>query len=401
MTKMKIACVILGTRGDVQPVVALAKRLIDKGHSVTICAPPENEEFVSGINCQFVPFGPNIKKAAKDNPNRQKGGVAVKISPKEGKKVISDQIHLLPEMLAGSDLILGVGIVFGVHTVADILKIPYRFLIYYPIVLGTTSDDPLKNRIMFGFGRSMVNLFIKGFINKYRAEFSLPPIKDTWSHWLGEKVIVACDPELNKARDGVSFPFEQTGFMLFPSQKSLPQNVIDFCNTGNPPVYIGFGSNPIARTKQFKQIFEKVRNDTNQRLIISKGWADLPENNSSDILYVNEIPFDKLFPKLAAAIYHGGTGTMAEVSRAGIPQAAFPFMADQFANRDNIVKLGLGPVTCNFRQMTAESISTAIRECLTNNIYKTNAMDLAIRLKKSDGIEVTISLIEKEIINYC
>jgi vancomycin aglycone glucosyltransferase len=395
---MKIACVILGTRGDVQPTLALAKGLIDRGHKVTICAPPENEDLVSGVNCQFIPFGPNVKKAL-DNPNRQKGGVAIKITPGEAKMLINDQINLLPKMLDGSDLILGVGIVLGVHTAADILKIPYRFLIYYPIILGTTSDDPLKDRMMFGLGRSMINLFIKGFINKHRAKFSLPPIKDTWSHWLGEKVIVACDPELNRAREGVSFHFAQTRFMLLPSQKRLSQNVIDFCNSGKPPVYIGFGSNPIAKTEKFKQIFEKVKEYTNQRLIISKGWADLPENNSSDILYVDEMPFDQLFPRLAAVIYHGGTGTMAEISRAGIPQAAFPFMADQFANRDNIVKLGLGPKTCNFKQMTAESISFAIKECITNNIYKTNALDLSIRLNKSNGTDLTIRLIENEFIN--
>lgn len=396
---MKIACVILGTRGDVQPMVALAKGLIDKGHEVTICAPPENEELVSEINCRYIPFGPDIKKAAKENPGKQKGGEAVRISPKDGKKLISDQIYLLPEILAGTDLILGVGIVFGVHTAADILKVPYRFVIFYPIVLGTTADDPLKSRIMFGFGRSMINMFIKRFINKHRAKFSLPPIKDTWSHWLGDKVIVACDPELNKARENVSFPFEQTGFMLLPSQKGLSQHVIDFCNEGDPPVYIGFGSNPIADTERFKQIFEKVKNDTNQRLIISKGWADIPEHYSPDILYVDDVPFDLLFPKLAAAVYHGGTGTMAEVSRAGIPQAAFPFMADQFANRDTIVKLGLGPKTCNFKEMKAESISSAIKECITNNTYRTKAIDLSNRLKKSNGTALTIQLIENEFLN--
>lgn len=396
---MKISCVILGTRGDVQPMVALADGLIKRGHEVTICAPPENEELISRVNCRFIPFGPSPKKAAKEDPNRQKGGVAVKISPKEGKKVISDQINLLPKILSGADLILGIGIVFGVHTAADILKVPYRFVIYYPIVLGTTSDDPLKNRIMFGFGRSMVNMFIKGFINKHRAKFSLPPIKDVWSHWLGDRVIVACDPELNKARDGVSFPFTQTGFMLLPSKKELPDNVINFCNSGEPPVYIGFGSNPIANTEKFKQIFEKVRNDTNQRLIISKGWADLPACNSSEILYIDELPFDLLFPKLAAAVYHGGTGTMAAIARAGIPQAAFPFMADQFANRDNIFKLGLGPKTCNFKEMTAESISTAVNECINNSTYKNNAMDLSNKLKNSNGTEQTIHLIETEFLN--
>jgi len=393
---MKIACVILGTRGDVQPIVALAEGLIERGHEVTICAPPENEKLISRVNCRFVPFGPSPQKTAKENPKRQKGGVVVKISPKEGKKVISDQINLLPKILTGTDLILGVGIVFGVHTAADILKVPYRFVIYYPIVLGTTSDDPLKSRIMFGFGRSMINLFIKGFINKHRAKFSLPPIKDVWSHWLGDRVIVACDPELNKARDGVSFPFIQTGFMLLPSQNDLPDKVKNFCNSGKPPVYIGFGSNPIANTEIFKQIFEEVRKNTNQRLIISKGWADLPDSNSSDILYVDELPFDLLFPKLAAAIYHGGTGTMATIARVGIPQAAFPFMADQFANRDNIVKLGLGPKTCNFTEMTAESISTAINECIQNTSYRNNALDLSNKLRNSKGTVLTIQLIEKE-----
>ena len=396
---MKIACVILGTRGDVQPMVALADGLIKRGHEVTICAPPENEELFSRVNCRFIPFGPSPKKAAKEDPSKQKGGVAVKISPKEGKKVISDQINLLPKILTGTDLILGVGIVFGVHTAADILKVPYRFVIFYPIVLGTTSDDPFKNRIMFGFGRSVINMFIKGFINKHRARFSLPPVKDVWSHWLGDRVIVACDPELNKARTGVSFPFTQTGFMLLPSKNDLPDNVKNFCNSGNPPVYIGFGSNPIADTEKFKLIFEKVNSDTNQRLIISKGWADLPESNSADILYVDELPFDLLFPKLAAAIYHGGTGTMAAIARAGIPQAAFPFMADQFTNRDNIFKLGIGPKTCNFKEMTAESISTAINECINNNTYKNNAIDLSNKLKTSDGTEQTILLIEKEFIN--
>jgi vancomycin aglycone glucosyltransferase len=393
---MKIACVVLGTRGDVQPIVALADGLLKRDHEITICAPPENEELISRVSCKFVPFGPSPKKAAKEDPKKQKGGIAVKISPKEGKKVIADQINILPKILTGTDLILGAGIVFGVHTAADILKVPYRFVIYYPIVLGTTVDDPLKNRIMFGFGRSIINMFIKGFINKHRAKFSLPPIKDVWSNWMGDKVIVACDPELNKAREGVSFPFTQTGFMMFPSKKELPDNVLNFCNSGKPPVYIGFGSNPIADTEKFNKIFEKVRNDTNQRLIVSKGWADLPVNNSPDILYVDELSFDLLFPKLAAVIYHGGTGTMATIARAGIPQAAFPFIADQFANRDNIFKLGLGPKTCNFKEMTAGSMSTAINECIVNELFKNNALDLANKLKNSNGTELTIQLIEKE-----
>ena len=378
-------------------MIALATGLIKKGHDVIICAPSENEQLARKYNCQFVTFGPEIKKAVKENPEKQTGGVAVKISPGKGKKIIRDQINLLPEKIKGADLVLGAGIVIGVQTAADILKVPYRLVAFYPIILGTTKDDPVKNRVMFGFGRMIMNLMMKGFINKQRANYGLPPIKDIWAHWMGENVIVACDKELNAARDGLAFAFTQTGFMLLPSKNGLPAEVDTFLNSGKPPVYIGFGSNPIVNAEKYCQIFEQVSDATNQRLIISKGWAEFPESNAPDILYVDEMPFELLFPRMAAVIYHGGTGTMAAITRAGIPQAAFPFMGDQFDNRNQIVKLGLGPNTCDFKKMTAESISSAISECVTDDKYKKNALEISQRLQKVNGVELTIQLIESGI----
>jgi vancomycin aglycone glucosyltransferase len=379
-------------------MVALSTGLMKKGHEVIICAPPENEELVRRNNCQFVAFGPGIKKEIKDNPEKQKGGVAVTISPKEGKKLTMDQMILLPEIIKGADLVLGVGIVLGVHTAADIIKAPYRLVAFYPVILGTTHDDPFINRMMFGFGRLMFNMLMKSFINKQRAKSELLPIKDVWAHWMGENVIVACDKELNAAREGVSYNFTQTGFMILPSIDELPGNVKDFLKSGKPPVYIGFGSNPISSPEKFSKIFEQVRDATNQRLIISKGWAGLSDSPSHDILYVDEMPFELLFPKLAAVIYHGGTGTLAAIARAGIPQAAFPFMGDQFANQKQIVKLGLGPDTCDFKKITTEAISSSITECVTNEKYKNNAAGISQRLKNANGRDLTIQLIEKEFI---
>jgi len=165
---------------------------------------------------------------------------------------------------------------------------------------------------------------------------------------------------------------------------------------GPPPVYIGFGSNPITSPGKYNPIFEQVRNLTNQRLIISKGWAGLPENNTRNILYVDEMPFELLFPRLAAVIYHGGTGTMAAITSAGIPQAAFPFMGDQFDNRKQIVRLGLGPATCDFKNITAEAISSAVTDCVTNDLYRNNALELSKRLQNVHGIELTDQHIERE-----
>jgi vancomycin aglycone glucosyltransferase len=393
---VRIACVILGSRGDVQPMIALATGLIKNGHEVIICAPPENEQLARLNNCQFVSFGPEVKKSVKEKPEKNKGGVAVKIPISVFKKLLKDQINLLPKVIKDVDLVLGAGIVIGVHTAANILKVPYRFVAYYPIVLGTTKDDPIKNRMMFRFGGIVMNLLLKGFINKNRTKLGLPPIKDIWKHWMGENVIVACDKELNAARDGVAYAFTQTGFMILPSKKGLPANVKDFISSGKPPVYIGFGSNPITNPQKYTAMFEQVRDAANQRLIISKGWADLPVIDAKDIIYVDEMPFELLFPGLAAVIYHGGTGTMAAVARAGIPQAAFPFMGDQFENRKQIVRLGLGPNTCDFKKITAEAISNAITECIMNDQYKKNAVEMSGILQNSNGLELTVQLIENE-----
>ena len=393
---MKIACVILGTRGDVQPMIALATALIKKGHAVVVCASSENENLAQLHDCPFVPFGPEVKKSIQENPEQQKGGVAIKISPRQGKKLILDQIHLLPDKIRGVDLVLGAGIVMGVQTAADILKVPYRLVAFYPIILGTTKDDPFKNRMMFSFGRKVMNLIMKGYINKARARYGLPPIQDIWSHWLGENVIMACDKEINPARENSAFAFTQTGFMLLPSKMDLPAEVEDFLNAGKPPVYIGFGSNPISNPEKYTRLFEQVRNETKQRLIISRGWAEISGNNTEDILYVGEMPFERLFPRLSAVIYHGGTGTLAAIARAGIPQAAFPFMGDQFDNQKQIVKLGLGPATCDFKKMKVQDIAAAITACVSNAEYKKKAAELARKLQQVDGTELTVRLIEKE-----
>lgn len=392
---MKIAIVINGTRGDVQPMLAMATALIKNGHEVIFCAPPENESFVKSYDVNFVAFGPNYKEIFKKG--KIKGGANTGPSPKKGKIETGKQINLLPEIIKGSDLVLGVGFILGVPTVADILNIPYRFIVFYPVLLGTSKTDPFFSRMIFGFGRSVVNMFMKNFINKKRTELGLNEIKDVWEYWMGDNVIVACDKELNAAREGVAFKFTQTGYMLLSSKKALPENVEKFLNSGKPPVFIGFGSNPVACPEKYDAIFSEVSKAINQRLIISKGWAELPENNTSEILYVDEMPFELLFPRLSAIVYHGGTGTMAAAARAGIPQIAFPFMADQFENRKQIVKLGLGPKACNFKKLSAKAIISAITECETNDKYKKNAEEISQKLQKTNGLELTLKLIDNEL----
>jgi vancomycin aglycone glucosyltransferase len=395
---MKISIFVYGTRGDVQPMLALANGLRKNGHEIVFIANPENEEMVKNYDCQFVPFGPNVKEQIKENALLKRSPMRASSSAlKEFKKYVDDQLTLLPDIIIGSDLVLNAGLGMGVATAADIMNIPYRFVIFYPMLLGAGKDGSFSDRIKEKLGIFMANVLLKGLINKKRAEAGLQPIYYVSKSYAGEHVFVAADAALNSVNVGVSAKYTQTGYMFLPSKNGLPENVEKFIAAGAPPVFVGFGSNPIYYPHELTQMFNEISKATQQRLIVSKGWSDLvSSNSSSNVLYVDEMPFELLFPKMAAIIHHGGTGTMAYAAKAGIPQAAFPFMADQFINREQIAILGIGPRTCNFKKMTAKTISSAITDCITNEIYKTNAVKISQEIKKADGLELTLKLIEEE-----
>jgi Glycosyl transferases, related to UDP-glucuronosyltransferase len=392
---MKISIVVYDTRGGVQPMLALAVGLLKKGHDVVFCANPENEKLVTSYQCPFIPFGPNIRQQLKACAAAKKSPDSFS-SAKGLKNEIAKQIELLPAIIQGSDLVLASGIVFGVRSAAEIANIPFRMVIFYPSALGPGKDGSFAERLKYKMGLTILNAFLKGTINKKRKEAGIAPLKNIVKYFGGEHIIVASDAILNQVQEGVRATYTQTGYMFLPPLQGLPDEVERFIASGNPPVFISFGSNPIADPDKLTDIFEEVSRKTNQRLIISRGWAELAHVNSSpDILYVDDMPFEMLFPKMAAVVHHGGSGTMAYVAKAGIPQVAFPYMFDQFENRKTIVTLGLGPQSCDFKKISAQVLIAVINECISNDTYRKNAFEIAQKLQDSKGLESTIALIEK------
>jgi vancomycin aglycone glucosyltransferase len=392
---MKISIVVYDTRGGVQPMLALADGLIKRGHEVLFCANPENEKLVTSYNCPFVSFGPNVKEQLKINAATKKSPDRFS-SAKGLKKEIEKQIEFLPAIIQGSDLVLATGIAFGVRSAAEIAKIPFRLIIFYPSALGPGKTGSFLSRLKFNMGMNVLNKLLKNTINKKRKEAGLPPVKNVAKYFGGDNIIVASDVALNKVQEGVKATYTQTGYLFLPPLQELSKEVEDFITAGEPPVFISFGSNPISSPDKLTGIFEKVSKETNQRLIISRGWAELATINSSpNVLYVDDISFELLFPKMACIIHHGGSGTMASAAKAGVPQTAFPYMFDQFENRKTIVKLGLGPHSCDFKKISVSALIAAINECVNNKKYKETALAIAQQVQDSKGLEKTIALIEK------
>jgi vancomycin aglycone glucosyltransferase len=389
--------VIYGTRGDVQPMLALAIELKKAGHEIILCAPPENEELVKSYSCQFAAVGTSLKDKLAGISNKTTSP-KTRPSAKFMKQEITNQIEQLPEILKGSDLVLAVGFVFGVPVVADYLNIMYRFMAFYPAILGGSKKDPLHGRILWQFGKQAMNAVLKSFINKKRKEFGLRPISDIWASWMGDRVIVASFPALGAVREGLDFKSVQTGYMFLPPKTGLTNEAVKFLDSGTSPVFIGFGSNPIQNTGQVSHMLTETTRYLNKRFIISKGWAGLKDiEGTENCLFVDEEPYELLFPGVSVIVHHGGTGTMAAAAKAGVPQVAFPFMADQFQNRSQIVKLGLGPKTCDFKKISSKVLSEAITECISNENYSIRAKEIAGMIKDINGTELTVKVIEEEL----
>jgi vancomycin aglycone glucosyltransferase len=396
---MKISIVTYGTRGDIQPLIALALGLKKEGHDVLLCTPPEYLEMVESYGCICHAVGSNFK----DNLNN----LIKKFNAKAFKGFVKflgqetiNQIDQLPEIIKGSDLVLASGIIFGVPTAAEYLNIPYRFVSFWPGYFGANMRYSVLFSLIWWVKKRSANFSYRKLINKKRVELGLKPIKDVLSNYLGDHVIAATDAALMVVPKGMKINVIQTGYMhLKHKSESLSDELETFLTSGAPPVYIGFGSMPIRDPQKTSRILIDAAKSINQRLIISSGYAGLKEAaDPKDCIFVDDVNFELLFPRVSTVIHHGSAGTMSTAARAGVPQIIIPQMAeDQPYWRNLIVYLGLGPNAGSFRKLSVKGLSKAILESVSNEKYKQKAIEISNIIKNTNGVELSVKAINEEL----
>ena len=152
----------------------------------------------------------------------------------------------------------------------------------------------------------------------------------------------------------------QTGTWVLADRTPLPADLEAFLESGEPPIFAGFGSMP-ATADASRRLIGAAR-AVGRRIVVSRGWADLELiDDAPDCMAVGDVSHDVLFPRVAAVVHHGGAGTTAAAARAGVPQVITPMFGDQFYWASRIVDLGLGATTPYFT-MTEESLTGALRE---------------------------------------
>ena len=313
-----------GSRGDVEPLVALAVQLARRGADVLMCAPPD-QEFVDLLARHGVPLVPFAKPwRSWERPP----------TPEERRQRVADfitaQYDTVAEAAADRDVVVATAMSqFVAPSVAETLGIPYHYALFCPDVV-----DGLD-------GRTFNELF-KAPVDEHRASIGLPPVNNVGEFMFTSRPLLAADPILGPWRETSGMAAVQTGAWTLEDDRPLPADLLGFLDRGDAPVYVGFGSMRTVDAASVRVCIEAIRAQ-GRRVVIGKGWAGLDVvDGQADCIAVGEVNHQDLFAMVAAVVHHGGAGTTTAAFRAGTPQVIIPQGGDQTYWADRIGELGIG-----------------------------------------------------------
>jgi vancomycin aglycone glucosyltransferase len=343
---MRVLLSTIGSRGDVQPLVALAVRLRELGHQARLVAPPDFREWVEGLGFEVTPVGPWLRESTA-------GRNAERPAPEALRQLVTDsvadQFAAVSAAAKGCDVIVAASALqAAARTVAEVDGLPYVFVAYSANVLPSAhhappSVPPPADRAavpgLWAQDAARFDATFAAALNEHRAAAGLAPVTGVRDHILTAAPWLAADPVLSQWR--AAEPVFQPGALVLPDDRPLSTELTAFLDAGEPPVYFGFGS--IRAPEGLSEAMIAAARALGRRAIVSRGWADLSlVDDAPDCLAIGEVNQQALFGRCAAVVHHGGAGTTTAAALAGAPQVLVPQLYDQYYWASRVADLGIG-----------------------------------------------------------
>ncbi|MEU5264292.1 glycosyltransferase [Amycolatopsis sp. NPDC021455] len=395
---MRVLLSTSGSRGDVEPLLALAVGLRALGAEALVCAPPDCADRLAEVGVSHVPVGPSARApmhgGARPTPEDMRRFTA---------ELIAIQFDELPAAAEGCDAVVATGVLaaaLGVRSVAEKLGIPYRYAFHCPIYVPSPhyppppplGEPPARDvtdvRELWERNNQGAYRRFGDTLNGLRAGIGLPPVADIYRFGYTDHPLLAADPLLAPLQP-TDLGAVQTGAWILPDERPLPAELAAFLAAGPPPVYVGFGSLP-GPADAARVAIDAIR-ARGHRVLLSRGWAGLDLIDARDDCFaVGEVNHQALFGRVAAVVHHGGAGTTTTAARAGAPQVLVPQMADQPYYAGRVAELGIG-VAHDGPVPTAGSLSAALATALAPET-RARATAVAGRIRL-DGATVAARLL--------
>jgi sterol 3beta-glucosyltransferase len=408
-----------GTRGDVQPYIALALALMEKGQSVVLSAPGDFKDFVEGFGVPFFPLYGNAE-AIMNSPEGQrilKTENSIKLMKYYFKTVagIKDPLRKsYYESISRVDYIIANAATLPiVSAVAEKQGKKVAYTYFMPPVVPT-SEFPIEdlrllnfgwyNRLTYRIAHGLFWKFVKADTNEYRAELGLPVLSKNVLAYIDRQKpldLYCISPSLIPQPKDWEDNHKITGFLTVPERNrethafdQVSAELLGWLAEGDRPVYIGFGSNGIGNQEKFTRALTDLLEQTNERILFCTGWSvfnDLPVHTRLFVTkYVNH---EAMLPRCKVGVFHGGAGTLAAMLRHSLPVVVVSFYTDQPTWGKLVERNGLG-VHIPVRKLTSERLIAGIRAAQSTEIAG-NVAAMGERIRNEHGTERAVDEIER------
>ncbi|KAJ3679965.1 hypothetical protein LUZ60_016243 [Juncus effusus] len=407
---MNIVILIVGTRGDVQPFVAIGKRLQDYGHRVRLATHANFKEFVLNAGLEFYPLGGDPKILAgymvKNKGFLPSSPSEITIQRKQIREIIFSLLPACknPDLDSGisftPDAIIANPPCYGHTHVAEALKIPIHVFFTMPWTPTSEFPHPLSRvnlptayRLSYHIVDSMIWFGIRDIINEFRKKkLKLRPItylagSNGTTHYEIPHGYIWSPHLVPKPKDwGPKIDVVGFCFLDLASNYMPDESLVKWLGSGDHPIYIGFGSLPVQEPEKMTKIIVEALEKTRQRGIINKGWGGLGNlSEPKDFVYtLDNVPHDWLFLQCKAVVHHGGAGTTAAGLKAACPTTIVPFFGDQPFWGDRVHVRGLGPTPIPVDQFSLPKLVDAIKFMMDPQV-KERAQEVAKAMECEDG----------------
>lgn len=411
-----ISIIASGSRGDVQPYIALGQGLQNAGHPVRILANDGFDTLVAENGLDFASIGPNLDASLQSEEWRSvlesSNFIAIlgkmRAEMARHAEVVAQR---LPPLLADNDLIVaGMAGMTGGVVAAQRFNIPFIQAYVFPFTPTRAFPSPLVPNLPLGALLNALSFHVTHQLfwqNSNAADKAVrkamgmdpPPFWGPFRSLRRERVPALYGYSRHVLPRPGDWPDNHlvTGYWFVdpPDSWTPPAELVDFLNAGAPPVYIGFGSMMSRSPAEAGEIALKALAQSGQRGILSAGWGGLQADDLPDTVHmVGSLPHSWLFPRMAAVVHHGGAGTTAAGLRAGVPSIVVPFMGDQPFWGKRVADLGVGPAPIPRKKLTADKLARAISIAVSDTTMRQRAADLGARIRAEDGITAAVAQIE-------
>ena len=422
---MRICVVALGTQGDVRPLLALAEGLSRAGDHVVFATHRYFEKMVAdrGLGFRAVEVNPRDVIDSRLGRGWVRSGTNPLLFSRHFRELALSVGRELTEdcYRACRDaevIVTGLLGYFATWNLAERLEVPLAAAFLQPVtpsrhlpsVFFNELPAPAPVRRIYNYaGHRLVEFLLWSVLrpptNEMRTDIlDLPPaaLRHTFADNLRDSpVLYGFSPAVLPPPADWDDNVQVTGYWFLESERDdwRPDEELQrFLAGGAPPVYVGFGSMSSDAEEDLTGIVFNALRRCGLRGVLATGWGGLtPAQLPPDMLMLDWVPHDWLFPRTAAVIHHGGAGTTATGLRHGVPQVVVPFFGDQHFWGQRVHELAVGPRPVPRRRLTADRLAAALRVAATDPAVRARAAEVSRRIRTEDGVSTAVRALRRRL----